>query len=262
MFATMVTSTLLVGESNCTTHKQIKLCVNKDQTFFVIRLKKCVHKTPYVNTGGDPGRCLLVHSFQYADLFRSTSLLGSGKMGHAGVLLHDVISQLVWPGEALRTLGARERPFSRVRSVMPLQMRQSQEWQVTERTLVRFQPRVRLHMTSEVLFVEECPLACGTLDRAGQVDFGLSLDECLEVDLGGLVFGLCQYGRFVLVHVFVHHYLWAQHGRVFERRIVIRWVVLTRDLECPRIRFSRAIATVCLKHKHAYVTFVVLYSFQ
>lgn len=224
-----------------------------------------MHKTLYAKLWWLQSQCLLVHSFQYADLFRSTSLLGSGEMGHAGVLLHDVVSQLVRPWKALRTLGARKRPFSGVRSVMSLQMRQSQKGQVTVRTLVRFQSGVRLHVASEVLFIQECTLARRTLDRTGQVDFVLSLDERLEVDLGRLVLGLRQYsGGLVLVHVLVHHYLWAQHGRVFKRRIVVRRVVLTRNLKRPRIRFGWASATIRLKQKNnaaCMVTSIFLYAF-
>lgn len=133
---------------------------------------------------------------------------------------------------------------------MPLQMRQPQERQVTVRTLVRFQPRMCLHVTSEVLFVQKRPLARWTLDRTSQVHFGLGLDERLEIDLGRMVLGLGQYGGLVLVHMLVHHHLRAQHGRMFERRVVVRRVVLARHLECPGIGLGRAGATVCLQQKH------------
>lgn len=170
-------------------------------------------------------------------------------MGHARVLLHDVVPQLVRPGEALRALGAHERPFARVRPVVPLQMGQPQERQVAVGALVRFQPGMRLHVTPEVLLVEERALARRTLHGPGQADFVLRLDERLDVYLRRLVLGLRQYGRFVLVRVLVHHHLRAQHVRVLERCIVIRRIVLARHLERPGISFGRAGTTVCLKSK-------------
>lgn len=152
-------------------------------------------------------------------------------MGHGGVLLHDVVPQLVRPGEAFRAFGARERPLARVRPVMPLQVRQPEERQVAVGALVRFEAGMRLHVPPEVLLVEERPLARRALHRtAGHAVLGLGFDVRLEVHLGPLVLGLRQYGHrsVVLVHVLVHHHLRAQYGRVIEGRVVVRRVVHVR----------------------------------
>lgn len=104
-------------------------------------------------------------------------------MGHARVLLHNVIPQLIRSRETLRALGAHERSLPCVRSMMPLQVRQSQERQVAIRALMWFQSGMRLHVAPKVLFVEERALTRWTLDGAGQANFVLGLDKCLEIDL-------------------------------------------------------------------------------
>jgi hypothetical protein len=70
---------------------------------------------------------------------------------------------------------------------------------------------MRLHVTPEVLFVEKRALTSWTLDGAGQADFVLGLDERLEIYLRRLILRLRQYGGFIFVCVFVHHYLRTQH---------------------------------------------------
>lgn len=151
-------------------------------------------------------------------------------MRHGGVLLHDVVPQFVRPREALRALGAHERPFARVRPVVPLQVRQPQERQVAVRALVRLQPGMRLHVPPEVLLVQERSLARRTLDRGADhlVLRGLHAGYRLEVHLERLILGLRQYGRGLLVvaNVLVHHHLRAEHVRVVERGVVVRRVVV------------------------------------
>lgn len=181
-------------------------------------------------------------------------------MRHGGVLLHDMISQLVGPREALRALGAHEGPLARVRPVVPLQVRQPQERQVAERALVRLEARVRLHVPPQVLLVEERALARRALHCTGGQARGLlalRLDERLEVGhLRRVVLGPRQQrarraaatsrgqlhdGRgpagaaasVVLVgRVLVHHHLRAKEAGVLKRRVVVRRVVLARHLVC------------------------------
>lgn len=182
--------------------------------------------------------------FLNADLFRSAPLLGPGKQGHVGaVLLYDVVPQLVRPGEALRALGARERPFARVRAVVPLQVRQPEERQVAVRALVRLQAGVRLHVPSQVLLVEERALARGTFDRGGAAAAAAAVRHRSVVHLERLVLGLRQHGRaapvMLAARVLLHHHLRAEHVGVLEtRRVVVRRVVLARHA----IRFRGASA--------------------
>lgn len=203
-------------------------------------------------------------------------------MRHGGVLLHDMISQLVGPREALRALGAHEGPLARVRPVVPLQVRQPQERQVAERALVRLEARVRLHVPPQVLLVEERALARRALHCTGGQARGLlalRLDERLEVGhLRRVVLGPRQQrarraaaasrgqlhdGRgpagaaaaasVVLVgRVLVHHHLRAKEAGVLKRRVVVRRVVLARHL--VRLGVVRPVGAVRLRTRRKVTT--------